>query len=78
LITEAIFDNIIDRKIASIAMMEFELLRSPPLSGTTRLGAVEEVAGGSLPTALSRFASKRRSCAGNRRRLNRGSEVHFE
>jgi DNA-binding transcriptional LysR family regulator len=30
---------------------------SPPLSGTVRLGAVEEVAGGSLPPALGRFAS---------------------
>ncbi|HET6235719.1 MAG TPA: LysR substrate-binding domain-containing protein [Acetobacteraceae bacterium] len=32
-------------------------LTSPPLSGTVRLGAVEEVAGGSLPPALGRFAS---------------------
>src|SRR5260370_32742724 len=32
-------------------------LTSPPLSGTVRLGAVEEVAGGSLPSALGRFAS---------------------
>src|SRR5271155_3450057 len=30
---------------------------APPLSGTVRLGAVEEVAGGSLPPALGRFAS---------------------
>src|SRR6266576_5274672 len=32
-------------------------LTSPPLSGTVRLGAVEEVAGGSLPSALGLFAS---------------------
>ena len=32
-------------------------LTAPPLSGTVRLGAVEEVAGGSLPPALGRFAS---------------------
>ena len=31
-------------------------LTAPPLSGTVRLGAVEEVAGGSLPPALARFA----------------------
>src|SRR6202158_646800 len=31
-------------------------LPAPPLSGTVRLGAVEEVAGGSLPPALGRFA----------------------
>src|SRR5260370_23548817 len=31
-------------------------LTAPPLSGTVRLGAVEEVAGGSLPPALGRFA----------------------
>src|SRR2546428_10240809 len=32
-------------------------LTAPPLSGTVRLGAVEEVAGGSLPPALGWFAS---------------------
>jgi DNA-binding transcriptional LysR family regulator len=32
-------------------------LTALPLSGTVRLGAVEEVAGGSLPRALGRFAS---------------------
>jgi DNA-binding transcriptional LysR family regulator len=32
-------------------------LMAPPLSGTVRLGAVEEVASGSLPPALGRFAS---------------------
>jgi DNA-binding transcriptional LysR family regulator len=32
-------------------------LTAPPLSGTVRLGAVEEVAAGSLPPALGRFAS---------------------
>src|ERR1700689_5232913 len=32
-------------------------LAAPPLSGIVRLGAVEEVAGGSLPPALGRFAS---------------------
>jgi DNA-binding transcriptional LysR family regulator len=31
-------------------------LAAPRLSGTARLGVVEEVAGGSLPSALSRFA----------------------
>src|SRR6266404_1508344 len=31
-------------------------LSAPRLSGTVRLGAVEEVAGGSLPPALGRFA----------------------
>src|SRR3979490_3618883 len=31
-------------------------LAAPPVSGTVRLGAVEEVAGGSLPPALGRFA----------------------
>jgi DNA-binding transcriptional LysR family regulator len=30
--------------------------RRPRLSGTARLGVVEEVAGGSLPSALGRFA----------------------
>ena len=32
-------------------------LAAPRLSGTVRLGVVEEVAGGSLPSALSRFAA---------------------
>lgn len=32
-------------------------LTAPRLSGTVRLGAVEEVAGGSLPPALGRFAA---------------------
>src|ERR1700686_3196649 len=32
-------------------------LTAPPLSGTVRLGVVEEVAGGSLPSALRRFAT---------------------
>jgi DNA-binding transcriptional LysR family regulator len=32
-------------------------LTAPRLSGTVRLGVVEEVAGGSLPSALSRFAT---------------------
>src|SRR5258708_37314233 len=32
-------------------------LTAPPLSGTVRLGAGEEVAGGSLPPALGLFAS---------------------
>jgi len=32
-------------------------LSAPQLSGTVRLGAVEEVAGGSLPPALGRFAT---------------------
>jgi DNA-binding transcriptional LysR family regulator len=32
-------------------------LAAPRLSGTVRLGVVEEVAGGSLPSALSRFAT---------------------
>ena len=31
-------------------------LAAPRLSGTVRLGVVEEIAGGSLPSALSRFA----------------------
>src|SRR3979490_3511020 len=31
-------------------------LAAPRLSGTARLGVVEEVAGGSLPSALGRFA----------------------
>src|SRR6202163_523816 len=31
-------------------------LTAPPLSGTVRLGVVEEVAGGSLPSALRRLA----------------------
>src|ERR1700746_412028 len=31
-------------------------LAAPRLSGTVRLGVVEEVAGGSLPSALGRFA----------------------
>jgi DNA-binding transcriptional LysR family regulator len=35
-------------------------LTAPQLSGTVRLGAVEEVAGGSLPPALGRFASLHR------------------
>src|ERR1700755_2230870 len=32
-------------------------LTAPRLSGTVRLGAVEEIAGGSLPSALGRFAA---------------------
>jgi DNA-binding transcriptional LysR family regulator len=36
-------------------------LTAAPLSGTVRLGAVEEVAGGSLPPALGRFASSHRN-----------------
>src|ERR1700729_3807287 len=32
-------------------------LAAPRLSGTVRLGVVEEVAGGSLPSALGRFAA---------------------
>src|SRR5260370_34723207 len=32
-------------------------LTAPPLSGTVRPGAVEEVAGGSLPPALGLFAN---------------------
>jgi DNA-binding transcriptional LysR family regulator len=32
-------------------------LAAPRLSGTVRLGVVEEVAGGSLPAALGRFAT---------------------
>jgi DNA-binding transcriptional LysR family regulator len=32
-------------------------LVAPQLSGTVRLGVVEEIAGGSLPSALSRFAT---------------------
>jgi DNA-binding transcriptional LysR family regulator len=32
-------------------------LVAPRLSGTVRLGVVEEVAGGSLPSALGRFAT---------------------
>ena len=32
-------------------------LAAPRLSGTVRLGVVEEIAGGSLPSALSRFAA---------------------
>src|SRR5258705_6536330 len=32
-------------------------LGAPRLSGTVRLGVVEEVAGGSLPSALGRFAT---------------------
>ena len=31
-------------------------LAAPRLSGTVRLGVIEEVAGGSLPSALGRFA----------------------
>src|SRR5580704_14662900 len=33
-------------------------LAAPRLSGTVRLGVVEEVAGGSLPSALGRFAAR--------------------
>src|ERR1700724_3287304 len=32
-------------------------LAAPRLSGTVRLGVVEEIAGGSLPSALGRFAT---------------------
>src|ERR1700731_210775 len=35
-------------------------LAAPRLSGTARLGVVEEVAGGSLPSALGRFAALHR------------------
>jgi hypothetical protein len=33
------------------------MARGAALSGTVRLGVVEEVAGGSLPSALGRFAT---------------------
>ena len=37
-------------------LLQFEEVAAPQVSGTVRLGVVEEVASGSLPSALGRFA----------------------
>lgn len=45
------------RRLLQLEEAARERLSAPRLSGTVRLGVVEEVAGGSLPSALGRFAA---------------------
>src|ERR1700723_605598 len=45
------------RRLLQLEEATRQRLAAPRLSGTVRLGVVEEVAGGSLPSALGRFAS---------------------
>ena len=45
------------RRLLQLEEAARQRLAAPRLSGTVRLGVVEEVAGGSLPSALGRFAS---------------------
>ncbi|EJN12531.1 transcriptional regulator [Bradyrhizobium sp. YR681] len=45
------------RRLLQLEEAARERLSAPRLSGTVRLGVVEEVAGGSLPPALGRFAA---------------------
>src|SRR6201987_3124716 len=44
------------RRLLQLEEAARQRLAAPRLSGTVRLGVVEEVAGGSLPSALGRFA----------------------
>src|SRR3979490_1409734 len=48
------------RRLLQLEEAARQRLGAPRLSGTLRLGAVEEVAGGSLPSALGRFAALHR------------------
>jgi DNA-binding transcriptional LysR family regulator len=45
------------RRLLKLEEAARQRLAAPRLSGTVRLGVVEEVAGGSLPSALGRFAA---------------------
>src|SRR6516165_7797101 len=45
------------RRLLQLEEAARDRLAAPRLSGTVRLGVVEEVAGGSLPSALGRFAA---------------------
>src|SRR5437764_4785005 len=45
------------RRLLQLEEAARQRLATPRLSGTVRLGVVEEVAGGSLPSALGRFAA---------------------
>src|ERR1700739_3744641 len=45
------------RRLLQLEEAARQRLAAPRLSGTVRLGVVEEVAGGSLPSALNRFAT---------------------
>ena len=46
------------RRLLQLEEAARQRLGAPRLSGTVRLGVVEEVAGGSLPSALGRFAGR--------------------
>jgi DNA-binding transcriptional LysR family regulator len=48
------------RRLLQLGEAARQRLGAPRLSGTVRLGVVEEVAGGSLPSALGRFAALHR------------------
>src|SRR5271169_6400862 len=48
------------RRLLQLEEACHQRLGAPRLSGTVRLGVVEEVAGGSLPSALGRFAALHR------------------
>jgi DNA-binding transcriptional LysR family regulator len=48
------------RRLLQLEEAARQRLAAPRLSGTVRLGVVEEVAGGSLPSALGRFAALHR------------------
>jgi len=45
------------RRLLQLEEAARQRLAAPRLSGTVRLGVVEEVAGGSLPSAFGRFAA---------------------
>jgi DNA-binding transcriptional LysR family regulator len=45
------------RRLLQLEEVARQRLAAPRLSGTVRLGVVEEIAGGSLPSALGRFAA---------------------
>jgi DNA-binding transcriptional LysR family regulator len=45
------------RRLLQLEEVARQRLATPRLSGTVRLGVVEEIAGGSLPSALGRFAA---------------------
>src|ERR1700758_4696092 len=49
------------RRLLQLEEAARQRLGAPRLSGTVRLGVVEEVAGGSLPSALGRFAALHRT-----------------
>ena len=45
------------RRLLQLEEVARQRLATPRLSGTVRIGVVEEIAGGSLPSALGRFAA---------------------